>query len=231
MKRLLSTALLITLASSTSLRADIVIVQKVEGVGGQTGEMTMKMKNGMVRTDVNPEMSNITDTKTGDVITLLHDRKSYMKISGATTKAMLEQIRKMTQEKSGSSPASAPKLKATGRKEKISGYDTEEYVCDMNGKKMSYWIAKDFPNYSVILREMMQLREGGLSAMMKGLMPDASDFPGMPIRTEVDNGGEKIVTTLLSANQEPVDAADMQAPAAYKEMTMPNFTLPGTQGK
>jgi hypothetical protein len=63
--------------------------------------------------------------------------------------------------------------------------------------------------------------------MMKGMMPEASEFPGMPIRTEVENGSDKITTTLISAKQEPVNAADMEVPAAYKEMTMPNFNVPG----
>ena len=219
----------ILLAANFPAQADVVIVQKVEGAGGQNGEMTMKMKDGKSRTDVNPQMSMITDTQSGEVITLMHDQKSYMKISGDTTRAMLDRIRKMADDQSASAtPKPAPKLKATGRKDKINGYDTEEYTCDANGKKITYWIAKDYPDYSAILAQMMKMQQGGLAAMMKGMMPEASEFPGMPIRTEMDNGyGDKITTTLISAKQEPVNATDMEVPAAYKEMTMPNFNTPG----
>jgi hypothetical protein len=218
----------IFLAANFSAQADVVIVQKVEGAGGQNGEMIMKIKDGKSRTDVNPQMSMITDTKSGEVITLMHDQKSYMKISGDTTRAMLDRIRKMTDDSSASAtPKPAPKLKATGRKDKINGYDTEEYTCDVNGKKITYWIAKNYPDYSAILAEMMKMQQNSLASMMKGMMPEASEFPGMPIRTEVENGSDKITTTLISAKQEPVNAADMEVPAAYKEMTMPNFNVPG----
>jgi hypothetical protein len=54
-------------------------------------------------------------------------------------------------------------------------------------------------------------------------MPGAADFDGMPVRTEVDMAGNKIVTSLVSVKEEPVAAGDFQIPTGYAEMKMPAF--------
>ena len=43
----------------------------------QNGQMTMMVGPDKVRTDVNSEISTITDIASGDVTTLMHTRKIY----------------------------------------------------------------------------------------------------------------------------------------------------------
>ena len=92
MKALLVCALGL-LAAAAPLRADLVIVQKVEG-GGQTGEQTIKIKGDKARTELNPAVSMITDGATGEMITLMHAGRTYLKVSPDQTKAMLEELQK-----------------------------------------------------------------------------------------------------------------------------------------
>ncbi len=213
------------LALNVSAYADMTIVQKVEGAG-QLGEMTMKFKGDKVRADVSPQISTITDAKSGEVVTVMHSQKSYMKISAAGTKALMEKMQKMKQPDGSSSPTPAPKLQSTGKKDKINGFDVEEYTATIGGMTVHYWIAKNYPNWSAILGGMMKMQQGGLGSMAKGMGPSASDFPGMPIRTEMEMNGQKITTTVQSVKEGPLDAKDFEVPAGYKEMQMPSFGTP-----
>ncbi len=217
--------LLAFICMQLAARADMVIVQKVEGTG-QAGEMTMKFKDNKIRTDVSPQVSTITDSASGDVTTLLHTQKSYMNIPASSTKALMAQMQAQMQKQMNGSPAPTPKLQATGRKDKINGYDAQEYTCEIGGMKATYWIAPNFPNWSGVLAAMMKFQQGGLAAMAKGLMPDIADFSGMPVKTEVDMNGQKITTTLVSVEEKAVDAKDFEIPVGYTEMKMPSFNVP-----
>src|ERR1700750_1835068 len=83
------------LALTTSLRADLTLIQKVDAAG-TTGEMTIKFKGDKVRIDPAPDLSIITDSKTGDTITLMHGEKKAMRISGDKMKAAAEMVKKLT---------------------------------------------------------------------------------------------------------------------------------------
>ena len=54
----------LVLLSALALRADLVVVQAVEGIG-HSGQMTLKIKDDKMRMDVTPEMSTLTDMGTG----------------------------------------------------------------------------------------------------------------------------------------------------------------------
>jgi len=80
------------LAVTTSLRADLTLIQKVDAAG-TTGEMTIKFKGDKIRIDPAPELSMITDSKTGDTVTLMHGEKKAMRISGDKMKAAAEMVK------------------------------------------------------------------------------------------------------------------------------------------
>lgn len=206
-------------------RADMVIVQKVEGAG-QSSEMTMKLKGDKIRTDVSPQMSTITNAATGDVTTIMHTQKSYMTIPASSSKALMEQMQKSMQQQNGGAPAPSAKLQSTGKKEVINGYNTEQYTSAIGGMKVTYWISSEFPNWKKVLEAMQSFQRGGLATMAKGMMPDYASFPGIPVKTEVDFGGQKITTTLASAEEKDVDAKEFEIPAGYTEMKMPTFNMP-----
>ncbi|MDP9291842.1 MAG: DUF4412 domain-containing protein [Verrucomicrobiota bacterium] len=204
-------------------RGDMVIVQHVDGMG-QHSDMSIKIKGSLVRTDVSPEVSTITDGDSGEVTTLMHQQKMYMKIPASQTQELMKNMQKETAP--GSSPAGAPKLQPTGVKEKVNGYDTEKFSTEIAGMKMYYWIAKDFPNYVNVLAQFSRLQQGGLGAMAKGMSPDPSTFGGMPVKTEVAMGAQKITSTLVSVKEESVDEKEFLLPADYKAMSVPSFGKP-----
>src|SRR5207248_1502851 len=114
------------LAVTTSLRADLTLIQKVDAAG-TTSEMTIKFKGDKVRIDPAPELSMITDSKTGDTVTLMHGEKKAMRMSGDKMKAAAEMVKKLN-------PANVAgqktKLTPLGRKETVNGMPTEVFTAD-----------------------------------------------------------------------------------------------------
>ena len=197
-------------------QADLVIVQKIEG-GGQAGEQTIKIKGDKARTDLNPAVSMITDGATGEMITLMHNGRTFLKVSPEQTKAMMEQLQKFR-----TSPEPA-KLQPTGKKEKIGEYECEIFTATLGSLTTTYWLAKDFPNFPSVLAQLDKFQSGTISAMGKGLMPDLKDFPGMTIKTEIEKGGKKIVTTLVSVKEDSVDPGVFTIPKGYTEVSSPEL--------
>jgi hypothetical protein len=73
---------------------------------------------------------------------------------------------------------------------------------------------------------LAKFRKGGLAEMTRGLAPDLSTVPGVPVKTEVVINGQKITTELISVIEQPVDPSEYQVPAGYSEMKMPGVDGP-----
>ena len=114
---LLPAALTFSLASA---RGDFVIEQKVDGLGQQSGNIVVKIKDTKVRAEIAPQISYIMDGATGDSITLMHAQKGYMKVSAAQGKTLMEQVKKSE----GASGARAKPV-ATGLKENVEQWAAE----------------------------------------------------------------------------------------------------------
>jgi len=218
-------ALALLLLATAFARADVVIVQNVEGMA-QTGQMTIMVGADKVRADVAPQISTITDTATGDVITLNHAQKSYTVISAAASRAMMDQVRAAMMQAGGVSSTSPAPPVATGKTDKINGYNAAEYTFSNGNLKATYWICSDFPDGKMVAGALAKFRKGGLADMTKGFAPDLSTLPGIPVKTEVEINGQKITTDLVSAKEQPVDPAQYQVPASYTEVKMPAQSQP-----
>src|SRR6202030_1941697 len=125
-------------AFACAARADLTIVQRVDGVG-QNGDITVKIKGDKERIDAPSQPTRIIDGKTGEMTDLMNDRKSFVKISVAQIKAAAESMNLNADKKS-----SASKLALTGKKETINGYETEEYSYETPQFKASFWIADKY---------------------------------------------------------------------------------------
>ena len=192
-------------------RADLVIVQKVEG-GGMSGEQTLRIKEDQARCDVAGAFSLLVNRKTGETTTLSHGQKGYLTVSPETAAAMIEKLR------SARNSDAPPTLIATGKKEKIGEHQCELFTADLGSVKASYWLAKEYPNYPALLAQMDIVESNPLSGAAGGAAPRTKDLPGMPLRIIMDHNGQKITVTLVSAKEEPVDPAIFKIPADYKEL-------------
>jgi hypothetical protein len=200
--------------------ADLTMVQKVEGAWPAVN-MTIKIKDNRARIDANPRMATIVDGGTGEMINLMLDQKKIVRISADKMKAAMDMMNKY----SGAdkkAQAGKPAVVATGKKEKIDGYDAEEYVYEGTGFKATYWVAPQYPNASAILKQLEALNPQ-LWAQNNMNLPDYRAFNEVPIKTVVSAGGSQITTTLISVNQDPIDAAEFVPPKDFQEVKLPDI--------
>lgn len=214
-----------TAAFACSARADLTIVQKIEGAGAVTAdgkaprEMVIRIKDDKARMDMGPQLATIIDSKTGDVVNLMTEQKKFLRVSGEQARAVADTAARFT---SKAESIEKPKLIATGRKETVNGYETEEYLSETPEFKASYWIALTYPDGPAILKQLQTVtpQSWGLG---KGSMPDYRDFPGVPLRTRINVGGKEIVSTVTSIKADILPESEFVPPAGFEEMKMPDI--------
>ena len=206
--------------AAAGARADLVIQQQIT-IATNNSVATIKVKGAKVRLDLNvgqPQaISLITDLKTGDTITLMHNQKMFVKTSGATTK----QTRPAGDGATANTAPKPPVPRATGQTQKVGSYDTELYKwSNSRGITGTAWVARNFPDYARIQADLAVLDKSPGSAD-NDMNPALSMLPGMLVRSQVTGGGQTITVALISAKEEPVDASLFQVPANYKELPQP----------
>ena len=205
-------------AATASLRADLTLVQKVD-MAGTPGEMTIKFKGDKVRVDPAPQVSMITDVKTGDTVTLIHAEKKAMRISGDKMKAAAEMVKKFA----GATPAEQKsKLTPLGRKETVNGMPTDVFTTDTAVGKATYYIAANYPDAAAILKEMKTAQPSALANSGTSI-PDFRDLPGVPVKIEMDTVRGRVVMTLVAVKRDLIPDSEFSVPRDYTDVKMPDI--------
>lgn len=206
------------------LHADLVVVQKVEGIGQpQAAEMTLKVKGDKIRVDLAPEISTLTDAATGETTTLMHAQKAYMQIS---PEALGQLAGRLNGKQEAALPPSTPQ--ATGKHETVNGVDTELYTARLGQMKVTYWIAKDFPEGDKLRDLFQKLQKSPLAKLTQGGMgSQPADLPGVAVRTRMEPpNGQKLTVTLISVKEQALDNAEFEIPRNYQALPSPAFGAP-----
>lgn len=219
--KIVAVALLFVSVIVYSANADLTIVQKVDG-SASSSEMTMKLKGDKMRIDISPQVTTIIDAKTGEMTTLMNDQKKVMRMSGEKVRAAMEMVKQFST-KNGKKENEKPKFVATGKKEIVNGYETEQYTWETPELKATYWIAPKYPDGAAILKQLQAINPDIWKAS-NTQMPDYRDFPGLPIKTFISIGGNQITTMLTAVKQEPLSDADFTIPKDYQEMKLPEMS-------
>jgi hypothetical protein len=224
MKRRLLIVLSLAICITAHVRADIIIVQRVEGEG-KSGDVTIKIKGPKVRTDFSPEFSVIKNVETGEEFTLAHQQKAFVKVTREATEALRQQREQMRQAaiEPGASPAGKPVLTPTGEKEKIGPHTADVFTIQNGNLQARYWLVAGYPKAASLLAQMKVIEDGPLGDIAKGLLPSVAELPGFPIKTEVTLQEEKTVTTIQSVKEEPVPDNTFAIPADYHELPTPSL--------
>ena len=198
-------------------RADVTVVQTLDSAM-MKGEMVMKVKGDKARTDMPAGMmGNMTvlmDVKAGESITLMHGPKMMLRMK--TGDAMAAAAAAVDASK-------VEKPKATGQKEKVGAWDTEVFEAETGMGPARMWVAKDFPNYAAVQKELKRISE----ATTKGKTFDPSNFDmgGMVVKSEMSSPVGKIISTLVRVETKNLDAREFEVPQGYTEQKMP--AIPG----
>lgn len=197
----------------TLAKADWVLVQKTDA-DGKESEVTTKIKGDQVRVDMDGKMSVIVGAE--GMTMLMHAQKMMMKKDLAEIKAAVEMAGK------GKAGQPAAKPVATGEKEKVGEWDTEIYTWEGPMGKGRFWVAKSFPKHaeiSAVSDKLGKLVGGAMSS----LSPQAADFDGMVVKSEVTMMGKSVKSHLVSAKEETVDPSEFMPPEGYNEMKLPSL--------
>ena len=185
-------SLILTALVILPLRADLTIVysttmqpashgQKAQATPSAVAaatNMSIKVKGDKARIDAPPQVTAIFDGRTGELINLLNDQKTVVRISPDKMRAIADMLNKSSSNKANSDK---PRLTPTGQKETINGYDTEQYSYEGPDFKATYWIATNYPNGAAVLAQLQSIKSELWDAA-NTKMPDFRDFPGLPIR-------------------------------------------------
>lgn len=217
------------LAWASVSHADFVVIQEMEAQGQKT-PMHLKIAGDQVRVDMGNEVSMIINTTNNDMVTLMHPQNSYMKISGAQSKALMDQMKQL-QEMMGEAPAEASDftLEATGNREQIGSFDAEEYVWSDGDVQGTFWFAKDVPFQEQIVNSLKALQDSALGGDASAFGPAIEDLPGLPVKTVIqDPAAGVITTTLVSVEETDLPTSEFEVPEGYQAMQMPgmDFQLP-----
>jgi hypothetical protein len=226
----------LTIAYSTTVKP-VLQTQKAEEPGAATN-MTIKIKGDKARIDASPQLTTIFNGTTGEVINLMNDQKTLVRISPEKMKAVTDMLSKFSSKKP---PPETPKLTPTGHREMINGYETEQYTYDGPDFKAIYWVAPSYPDGVAILAQLQSVKSEFWDAA-NTKMPDFRDFPGLPIRTrlimakqaEEEKPGTspsghatghatEITSTITSMNQNPISDSEFTVPSDYKEPKLPDI--------
>ena len=203
MKKLLISSLIAFSGIIHSAQADLILVQETS-VGEVKTRTTMSIKGDQMRTDSGTENSVIINTATGDMTTLMHEQKMVMTMNTKTLQDSLPAGAKPVEIK-------APKITATGKMEKVDGYECEIYTIESMGTVVKMWMAKDYPNLAKLKKQLEPLTKLAAPGA-----PKAPEIPGMMIKSENEQSGLKFTTRLVSLEEKAVSEDAFKIPSDYK---------------
>lgn len=193
---------LLSIILTCQVHAGVVLKQKMETPAG-TNDCTIYVQGHLMRTDIDANTSSIADTKTGEVLTIMHQTKQVMRIKGKVETPPADAAANLPK----------PEFKDTGEVETINGYECRIVTADMNGVKLTYWVAKNFPDYEKIQDSMTTLGQANTSGGEKQEVPEA--LKGMIIKTSTVSPQYVAVTTLESVKTEDIKPEVFAVPAGY----------------
>src|SRR6266481_7168905 len=241
-------SLVLTAFAILQTRADLTIVysttvqppahdQKAEGTPSEVAaatNMTIKVKGDKARIDASPQITIIFDGGTGELINLLNDQKTIVRISPDKMRAIADMLNKFSTKRPGSE---TPRLTPTGKREMINCYDTEQYTYDGPDFKATYWIAPNYPNGAAVLAQLQSIKSELWDAA-NTKMPDFRDFPGLPIRMRMIVGKEnpagghgngasghptEITTNVTGVSLASIPDNVFTVPSNFKETKLPDI--------
>src|SRR6266581_9171270 len=241
-------SLVLTAFAILQTRADLTIVysttvqppahdQKAEGTPSEVAaatNMTIKVKGDKARIDASPRIAISFNGGTGELINLLNDQKTIVRISPDKMRAIADMLNKFSTKRPGSE---TPRLTPTGKREMINGYDTEQYTYDGPDFKATYWIAPNYPNGAAVLAQLQSIKSEFWDAA-NTKMPDFRDFPGLPIQMRIIVGKQnaaggqdasasghptEITSTITGVSLNSIADSEFTVPADFKETKLPDI--------
>jgi hypothetical protein len=196
--------------AAPAIHADLVLVEKMSG-DMQNGTVTLKFKGARVRTDFTGQVSSIADAGSGEVLTLIHSRRVFVR--GRLDPEKLRGKLPASEPASGENPKPVP----AGSKETFGEHECEVYTASHGKISARYWVASRHPAADKVRGALEPVSASG--ALLGGGvgLPGPTDFPGLILKTELYFDKVKAVLEFVSASEEPIPDHLFEVPKGYKE--------------
>ena len=196
--------------------ADVVIEETIDGPGIK-GAIRFRVKGDKARVDMpgpnGSSMSSYVDAVTGEATTLNHVDRTAIKTN------FLETARLATEKKKAAGQSTDPVVPVkTGKTDRIGSWNADEYVADVNGTKLSVWVSTDVPNWASLKKQMAPFQKATGAGSFD---PSTFAAPGYIVKTETISINRKVTIRLFSAEERPVNEADLVIPGGYKIVPLP----------
>jgi len=206
-------------------RADLTIVQEVTSanptLGNKPQEMTIIVSKGRTRIE-HAQGGMIMAPAENKNIILMHAQKMYMN---------MPQMNPAATGQGSSQGLPSPdqtKWEKTGKKDKIAGYDTEQWIGkDAAGKMMAeVWIGASPEIIAEYIDSLSKSGQGEMTKLIEQMRAGQSSGPyknGFPLKSVIydDTGVAQATTVVTKLDSAPVDSKWFEIPAGYQEMKMP----------
>lgn len=115
-------------------------------------------------------------------------------------------------------------FKPTGRKEKIAGYDAEEYVGTSNGKRIEVWTTKALGNFMMANQgKGGPFGKGKQSGAWEKFMRDNEFFALRMVQRAKEGAKEELRMEVTNVDKTQQADALFKAPADFQRMEIPNM--------
>jgi hypothetical protein len=218
----------LALLASPGVKADLVVVQKVEQSGPprQSMDVTLKIKGDKIRADIGSEISVIMDTASGATITLRHPEKTALEVSGEAARQLMEKMNHLRQASDETAEIPPSRIEATGQRETIAGRETRGFSTQTGAVRITWWIAPKLDGPDPFAEAFEALQKTAMVQLAGGMAGPSGGFqlPGLPLKTEmITPDGRKITTTVISVKEQPLEAIDFTTPPGYRSLAGPLF--------
>lgn len=153
-------------------------------------------------------MVGLADWNTHQMTLLMSEQKMYMVHSIPTTDT-------------GKNGKQSFDFKPTGRKEKIAGYDTEEYAGTSEGKRIEMWLTKGLGSF--MMANMGKGRKASQVAQWERFLREEGFFPMRTIIRSKEGAPEEMRTEVTSVEKGAQPDSLFAPPADFQKLEMPDL--------
>jgi Domain of unknown function (DUF4412) len=160
----------------------------------------------------NPAMASVVDWDAREMLILMPEQKMYM----------VHTLKDVDPEKVGKK-AQETQFKPTGRKEKIAGYEGEEYVGVSEGKRTEMWVTKGLGKF--MMANQAKGGRGNRTSQWEEFMRQG-DFFALRIvqrKNDKENGPEEFRMEATNIDKTPQHDSLFRPPADFQKFEMPNM--------
>jgi len=180
----------------------------------------------LVRSD-SGSTETVTDTATGAVIMIDHDRREFSETTAAEMAAFMNSVL-AGPAKPSAAKASRARVVRTGRRRAIAGHAAEEVKATSGQLTVSAWVDPDASPQPALVEALRiaysALGRGG--QQVADMLEAANADPGMLVGFEVKGRipgvfGEDVTVELSDLGAEPLPADEFQVPSGYRRVPSP----------